>query len=60
MCVNLYKVYVSGMVRLLPEIAQIDLFTKKPPPPMPRLGAGKHVSNVSPCFTMFGIEKSIL
>ena len=27
---------------------------------MPRLGAGKHVSNVSPCFTMFGIEKSIL
>ena len=50
MCVNLYKVYVSGMVRLLPEIAQIDLFTKKPPPPMPRLGAGKHVSNVSPCL----------
>ena len=32
MCVNLYKVYVSGMVRLLPEIAHIDLFTKKPPP----------------------------
>ena len=60
MCVNLYKVYVSGMVRLLPEIAQIDLFTKKPPPPMPRLGAGKHESNDSPCFTMMRIEKSIL
>ena len=51
MCVNLYKVYVSGMVRLLPEIAHIDLFTKKPPSSaMPRLGGDRHVSNVSPCL----------